>query len=176
MGKKTKDQTKEVSVNSKGFRKNYKAGVVGWQVMLSEMRFFVNLNQHAKGIGTGKALLDCSIKGIKDQDSVLAKSLVKVPARLAKRRSIALKNGMVQHERGTSDFFKAMRKFCELTLNADKTIKAVMLKDLSVIVDKLNKAKEKIPGRLSKKIKGLQGDMTKVKRNEKIESLLPASD
>ena len=167
-----KDKTKEVPVNSKGFRKNYKSGVVGWQVMLKQMRFFVNLNQHAKGIGASSGLLKASTDGIKNQDKVLAKQLVKVPARLAKRRVMALKNGMVQHESGTSDFFKELRKFTDLILIADKKVKTMMVKDLTVIVNALNKAKEKIPGRLNKKIKTLQGTMSKVKRQEKIDSIL----
>ena len=147
-----KDQDK-VAVNSKGFRKNYKSGVVGWQVMLKQMRFFVNLNQHAKGIGASSGLLKTSTDGIKSQDKVLAKQLVKVPARLAKRRVMALNNNMPQHETATSDFFKELRKFTDLILIADKKVKTIMVKDLIAIVKTLNAAKEKVPGRLNKKIK-----------------------
>ena len=150
-----KDQAKDVPVNSKGFRKNYKSGVVGWQVMLKSMRFFVNLNQHAKGIGASSGLLNTSINGIKSQDKVLAKDLVKVPVRLAKRRVMALNNNMPQHETATSDFFKELRKFTDLILIADKKVKALMINDLKLTIKDLTAKKEKIPGRLSKKINNL---------------------
>jgi len=152
---KGKGKEQEIPVNSKGNRKNYKKGVVGWQQYLANMRFFVNLAQHASGIGTSKGLLDIAKNGIIEQEKELAKQLVKVPARLFKRKELAKKDGMPQHELETSDYFKELRKFVELLEKADTDCKKTMLSELAKVYETLTSANCKVPSRLNKKVLGL---------------------
>jgi len=111
----------EVATNSKGFRKSYEAGVVGWQVYLSGMRFFVNLNQYASAISADKKLIDLSLKGIAGETRYLSDNKVKIPARLASRLAMALKANHPSFNESTADYAKGIRKLVDLYALADSS-------------------------------------------------------
>jgi hypothetical protein len=128
------DKKTDIPVNSKGFRKSYSDGVVGWQVYLANMRFFVNVNQYASAVSADKKLIDYTQKGIVEQTKYLAENKVKVPARLASRLDLAKKAKHPSFKGNTADFAKGLRKLVDLYETADKTgqalIKSACLKAL----------------------------------------------
>ena len=116
----------EIATNSKGFRKSYHAGVVGWQVYLQGMRFFVNVNQYASAISADKKLIDMSIKGISDQTKYLDDNKIKVPGRLASRLAMAIKANHPSFNESTADFAKGLRKLVDLYVMADTSGQALL--------------------------------------------------
>jgi len=149
MSKKKKD---DIKTNSKGYRKNYKAGVVGWQVFLVPLRWYVNLSQHARAIGTSIDMQKMAVDGIKRQEVFLEKQLVKIPSKLSGRRTLALKNGFTQEEIATSDFFKSVNKFIDLVNGADVEAKKSMVTALTTVYKTLKASGDKIPSRLTKRL------------------------
>ena len=110
----------EVATNSKGFRKSYDAGVVGWQVYLTGMRFYVNVNQYASAVSAPKALIDYTLKGMVKQRKFLTDNKVKIPGRLASRLLIAEKSNHTSYKSTTADYAKGLRKLVDLHALADK--------------------------------------------------------
>ena len=110
----------EVATNSKGFRKSYDSGVVGWQVYLTGMRFYVNVNQYASAVSAAKALIDYTLKGMVNQRKFLADNKVKIPGRLASRLLVAEKSNHTSYKSTTADYAKGLRKLVDLHALADK--------------------------------------------------------
>lgn len=117
--KKTTAKT-EIPTTSKGFRKSYDSGVVGWQVYLTGMRFFVNVNQYASAISAPKALIDYTLKGMVKQRKFLTDNKVKIPGRLASRLLVAEKSNHTSYKSTTADYAKGLRKLVDLHAMADK--------------------------------------------------------
>ena len=150
MATKTKKTAKvEISTNSNGFRKSYESGVVGWQVYLTGMRYFVNVNQYASAISADKKLIDYTLKGIGKQIKYLADNKVKVPARLASRLAMAQKSNHASYNESTADYAKGLRKLVDLYDLSDKTGK-VLIK--SACVKGIKGGKVKATNRLKKRI------------------------
>ena len=146
---KGKGEKNEITTNSKGFRKSYNDGVVGWQVYLSSMRFFVNVNQYASAISADKKLIDYSLKGITAQKAYLAKNKVKIPARLASRLSMAEKSNHPPYNESTADFAKGLRKLVDLYDIADKNGQSLIK---SACQKAIKSDKAKVTNRLKKRI------------------------
>jgi hypothetical protein len=119
--KNTTTKKVEIPTTSKGFRKSYDSGVVGWQVYLAGMRFFVNVNQYASAVSADKKLIDYSLKGIAAQTKHLADNKIKVPGRLASRLAMALKANHPSYNSTTADYAKGLRKLVDLYATADKS-------------------------------------------------------
>jgi len=145
----------EVPTNSKGFRKNYQQGVVGWQQFLAPLRAMVNLSQHATAVGASKSIMDLAAQGIERETKSLAKSKVKIPKRLAGRLELAKSKKFTQAESATSDYFKSLRKLVDLAEKADTATKKVLITEIDTIAGNLQNQSVKIPGRLHKKIENL---------------------
>lgn len=146
---KAKDKANEIPTNSKGFRKSYESGVVGWQVYLQSMRYFVNVNQYASAISADKKLIDYTLTGIKQQQKILADNKVKIPARLASRLALAEKSNHPSFNESTADFAKGLRKLVDLYDISDNTGKG-LIKTACKSAVKSDKAK--ITNRLRKRI------------------------
>lgn len=121
MATKAKKDKVDISTNSKGFRKSYESGVVGWQVFLTGMRYFVNVNQYASAISAPKVLIDYTLKGMVNQRKFLADNKVKIPARLSSRLLIAEKSNHTSYKSTTADYAKGLRKLVDLYALSDKT-------------------------------------------------------
>ena len=119
--KKDNSKKAEIPTTSKGFRKSYDNGVVGWQVYLANMRFYVNVNQYASAVSADKKLIDYTLKGIANQTKYLADNKVKIPARLASRLDLAKKANHPSFNESTADYAKGLRKLVDLYEMADKT-------------------------------------------------------
>ena len=110
--------------NSKGFRKSFDGGVVGWQVYLQAMRMFVNINQYGSAISADKKLIDYTLKGIAMQDKYLAiecKPPIRVPSKLAGRRAMALKASHPSFNDTHVEYAKALRELVGLYKNRHAT-------------------------------------------------------
>jgi hypothetical protein len=110
----------EIATNSKGFRKSFDKGVVGWQVYLVGMRYFVNVNQYASAISAPKTLIDYTLKGMVNQRKFLAENKITIPARLASRLLIAEKSNHTSYKSTTADYAKGLRKLVDLYTLSDK--------------------------------------------------------
>jgi hypothetical protein len=146
---KAKIDDSKIATNSKGFRKTYDAGVVGWQVFLTGMRYFVNVNQYASAISAKKTLIDYTLKGMVDQRKFLAENKIKIPGRLASRLLMAEKSNHASYNESTADYAKGLRKLVDLYDLSDKTGK-LLIKSACQIAVKADKVKA--TNRLRKRI------------------------
>jgi hypothetical protein len=148
---KAKADVQEIPTNSKGFRKSYSAGVVGWQVYLEAMRMHVNINQYGAGISAPKALIDYTQAGFKAQRKFLADNKVKIPRKLDGRLTMAEKNNHPSFASDTADYAKSLRKLVDLYDNKHLDAKGKgMIK--TACQSALKSAKAKITNRLKKRI------------------------
>lgn len=147
--KKDNDKKTEIPTTSKGFRKSYNNGVVGWQVFLQGMRFFVNVNQYASAVSADKRLIDYTLKGIGQQTKYLADNKIKIPARLASRLDLAKKANHPSFNESTADYAKGLRKLVDLYETADKTGRTLIK---SACIKALKSTKVKATNRLRKRI------------------------
>ena len=150
--KKAAIEKTEIATNSKGFRKSYEAGVVGWQVYLEGMRFFVNVNQYAAGISAPKTLIDITQVGFKAQRAYLVTNKIKIPRKLNGRLEKAEKNNHPSFNESTADFAKSLRKLVDLydSKHADKKAKSLIKSACATALASTKKAK--ITNRLKKRI------------------------
>lgn len=145
--------------NSKGFRKSYHKGVVGWQIYLEPLRMFVNINQYASAISAPKALIDYTLKGIVGQTKYLSIDLdppVTIPCKLGGRKALAEKNGHPSYADKSADFGKALNMLVVLHGNKHMDTKGKALIK-SACNNALSKASKdvNVTGRLRKKVAAL---------------------
>ncbi len=145
--------------NSKGFRKSYTKGVVGWQIYLEPLRMFVNINQYASAVSADKKLIDYTLKGIAIETEHLTKKLdppITIPSKLAGRRVMALKGSHPSFNDSNTDWSKAINMLTTLHDNKhiDKAgkvlVKAACKKAVMAASSKAN-----LTNRLKKRIVAL---------------------